>query len=324
MTQTHEILQIVNQELSATQWHAEPASLYDPIAYTMSMGGKHLRSALTLMGCNVFSEDLTPAIKPALGLEIFHNFTLLHDDIMDKAATRRGKPTVHIQWNENAAILSGDAMLIKAYQYIAQCPANVLPEVLSLFSQTAIEVCEGQQYDMNFETQTSVTEAEYLRMIELKTAVLLAASLKIGALIGGATPAQASSLYQFGIHIGIAFQLQDDYLDVYGDPAVFGKKIGGDISCNKKTFLLIRALANADATQKIQLQDWIKANPADTTEKIANVSQLYTNIGVHKECQSLMQSELDKAFVHLTQSCTSREKTSHLRNLASELMQREK
>jgi geranylgeranyl diphosphate synthase, type II len=324
MKSQQEIIRIVQEELASTNWLSEPIALYDPIAYTMSMGGKHIRSAITLMACNVYSENIQAAIKPAIGLEVFHNFTLLHDDIMDKADTRRGKPTVHVKWNDNAAILSGDAMLIKAYQLIAQCPKELLADVLAVFSQTAIEVCEGQQYDMNFENQDSVSEEEYLEMIRLKTAVLLAASLKIGAIIGGATAQQANALYDFGIHIGIAFQLQDDLLDVYGDPIVFGKKIGGDISCNKKTFLLIRALHNATPTQRKDLLHWIAQNPMDKTEKIAQVTTLYNETGVKQDCHELMQQHFERALICLKHSCEEKEKTVFLEKLAQELMQREK
>ena len=234
--------------------------LYRPIDYVLSMGGKHLRPSLMLMACNIFSEDIAPAIKPAIGIEIFHNFTLLHDDIMDKADSRRGKPTVHKKWEENVAILSGDAMLIKAYQYISTCPEKRLSKILEVFSQTAIEVCEGQQYDMDFEKESLVTEEMYLKMIRLKTAVLLGASLKIGAIIGGANQHEANCLYDFGINIGIAFQLKDDLLDVYGNSKKFGKTIGGDITCNKKTFLLIRTINKANEKEKEELEKWLNIN----------------------------------------------------------------
>lgn len=324
MKSREEIIEIVQNELTLTNWLSEPIDLYKPIAYTMSMGGKHIRSAITLMACNLYSDNIHLALQPAIGIEVFHNFTLLHDDIMDKAETRRGKPTVHVKWNDNTAILSGDAMLIKAYQLLAKCPPENLSEILSVFSQTAIEVCEGQQYDMNFEHQHTVSEEEYIEMIRLKTAVLLAASLKIGAIIGGATPLQANALYDFGIHIGIAFQLQDDLLDVYGDPTIFGKKIGGDIVCNKKTFLLIRALKNANNTQRNKIQHWMTQHPDDPTEKIVQMTSIFNETGVKQACQQRMKEHYNKALLALNKACEVEEKIVHLQKLASELMQREK
>lgn len=257
MKKFHDILRIVNTSLEELSWEREPQGLYAPIAYTLSLGGKRVRPALTLMACNLFSDDLTPAIQPALGIEIFHNFTLLHDDIMDKADIRRGKPTVHKYWNENTAILSGDIMQILAYVLISEAPAAHLKKVLDVFSRTAIEVCEGQQYDMDFENRETVDADAYLEMIRLKTAVLLGCSLYIGAIIGGANENDARNLYQFGVNIGIAFQLKDDLLDVYGNEENFGKKVGGDILCNKKTFLLIHAKKLAEGKIKLELNGWL-------------------------------------------------------------------
>ena len=320
-----EIHQIITQELSKIDWSIKPEKLYHPIDYILSMGGKHLRPSLTLMACNIFSEDITPAIKPAIGIEIFHNFTLLHDDIMDKADTRRGKPTVHKKWDENVAILSGDAMLIKAYQYITTCPENKLREILQVFSQTAIEVCEGQQYDMDFETQNLVTEEMYLNMIRLKTAVLLGASLKIGAIIGGANQHEANCLYDFGINIGIAFQLKDDLLDVYGNPKDFGKTIGGDITCNKKTFLMIRAINKANGQEKEELEKWLNINsPEKNSEKIKVITKLYSDLKVDIDCKKIMTEYKQKAISNLKEMEISGRKTTLLQSVAEFLMDRNK
>src|ERR1035437_2649996 len=220
-----EITQLITSELEQINWNKEPKGLYEPIGYVLSLGGKRIRPALTLMACNLFSDDVQPAVDSALGLEIFHNFTLLHDDIMDRADVRRGQLTVHKKWNDNTAILSGDVMQIASYQYIAKTPEKYLKQTLDLFSQTAAEICEGQQYDVDFEKRENVTGDEYLEMIRLKTAVLLGCSLKTGAWIGGAGEEDAKNLYDFGINIGLAFQLKDDILDVYGDESTFGKKI---------------------------------------------------------------------------------------------------
>ena len=236
------LIPIIQNELSHNYQEKQPSGLYQPIDYVLSEGGKRIRPILCLMACNLFTDDIEIAVKPAIGLEIFHNFTLLHDDIMDHADVRRGKATVHKKWNENTAILSGDVMMIEAYEHFMQLSPILLSQVLPIFNRTAREVCEGQQYDMDFEQALDITEAEYLKMIRLKTAVLLAGALKIGAIIGGASLNNAQKIYDFGIAMGIAFQLQDDYLDTFGNKETFGKKIGGDIVENKKTILLIKAL----------------------------------------------------------------------------------
>ncbi|MCL1943129.1 MAG: polyprenyl synthetase family protein [Candidatus Azobacteroides sp.] len=266
-----------NQILSVTK---APERLYEPIRYMLSLGGKKIRPALVLMSCNLFSDEVEPAVDPALGIEIFHNFTLMHDDLMDRSDMRRGKPTIHKKWNDNTAILSGDAMLILAYQYVSSCKPEILSEVLNLFSTTAREVCEGQQFDMDFETRDRVTEEEYLEMIRLKTAVLLGCALKTGAFAGNADPLDARYLYDFGINIGLAFQLKDDLLDVYGDASVFGKNIGGDIVCNKKTFLLIKALEHADSRQKDVLNHWISLPAFDRDEKVRQVTEIYNQLNI--------------------------------------------
>lgn len=260
----------------------QPVELYDPISYSLDMGGKRLRPVLVLLAYNLFAEDVERAVPAAVGIEVFHNFTLLHDDIMDKADVRRNRPTVHKKFSENAAILSGDAMAFQSYRYFLEEKSDALPDVLEVFSKTAIEVCEGQQYDMDFEQRLDVTEEEYLEMIRLKTAVLLACSLKVGALLANASEELATALYDFGINLGLAFQLQDDLLDTFGDQAVFGKQIGGDILANKKTFLLINALEKASADEKAVLESWIDKTDFDAKEKIDAVTKLYLSVGVKK------------------------------------------
>ena len=261
--------------------------LYDPIEYVLGLGGKRLRPVLMLLAYNLYKEDVTRIFSQAAGIETYHNFTLLHDDLMDKADMRRNKPTVHKKWDENTAILSGDAMLILAYQFMMKkCPLECVERVMEVFGRTALEVCEGQQWDMEFEHRLDVTVDEYIEMIRLKTSVLLAAALKIGAILGGAPEKDAQLLYDFGIKMGLAFQLQDDYLDVYGDPAVFGKKIGGDILCNKKTFMLITALSLAEGEDKETLLNWLRATDYVAEEKIQSVTALYNKVGVPELCQA--------------------------------------
>jgi len=280
MLKFEEIQNIVNNEIAKLDFKSEPVELYQPISYVLSGNGKRLRPCLALLSCNLFNNDIRNAIKPAIGVEMFHNFTLLHDDIMDKADIRRNKPTVHKKWNENVAILSGDAMLIKTYELFFELKPNILAKVIEVFNKAALQVCEGQQYDMNFETKIDVTTDEYIKMITLKTAVLLAASLKIGAIIGGATLKDANLLYNYGINLGIAFQLQDDYLDVYGDVKTFGKKIGGDIVSNKKTYLLISAIENAKDENKYKLLNLLYNKHIESHEKIKEVTDIYNDLNI--------------------------------------------
>lgn len=240
---------LIKQAIEATAYPSQPEGLYEPIAYTLSMGGKRLRPTLTLMAYALYAEDVERALPTAIALETYHNHTLLHDDLMDNADVRRGMPTVHKKWDANTAVLSGDAMLIMACQKMMETHTPYLPELMRLFLRTQQEICEGQQYDVNFESRTDVTVEEYIEMIRLKTSVLLACALKSGALIAGATEEEQDLLYRFGEKVGLAFQLQDDYLDCYGDPATFGKAIGGDIRCGKKTFMLISALAKANKNE---------------------------------------------------------------------------
>jgi len=280
MLKFEEIQNIVNNEIAKLDFKSEPVELYQPISYALSGNGKRLRPCLALLSCNLFNNDIRNAIKPAIGVEMFHNFTLLHDDIMDKADIRRNKPTVHKKWNENVAILSGDAMLIKTYELFFELKPNILAKVIEVFNKAALQVCEGQQYDMNFETKIDVTTDEYIKMITLKTAVLLAASLKIGAIVGGATLKDADLLYYYGINLGIAFQLQDDYLDVYGDVKTFGKKIGGDIVSNKKTYLLISAIENAKDENKYKLLNLLYNKHIKSHEKIKEVTDIYNDLNI--------------------------------------------
>lgn len=320
MNTLQEILTIVNASLAQISWNRSPQGLYAPVEYTLSLGGKRIRPVLTLMACDLFSDDLEPAIKPALGLEIFHNFTLLHDDIMDKADIRRGKPTVHKKWNENTAILSGDVMQIAAYQLISETPVHNLKQVLDTFSKTAIEVCEGQQYDMEFESRETVLPDEYLEMIRLKTAVLLGCALYTGAVIGGAGESDACNLYEFGINMGLAFQLKDDLLDVYGDEASFGKKVGGDILCNKKTYLLIQAKKLAEGDVKSTLTGWLSHPNPDPEKKIQSVTSIYNQLGVKKICEDTMSVYYEKAIAFLEKVSVDSYKKQELRKLAEKLM----
>jgi len=318
-----EITQIVSSALEQFDLRKEPFGLYEPIAYVLSLGGKRIRPALTLMSCHLFTDDYSLAIKPALGIEVFHNFTLLHDDIMDRADIRRGRPTVHKKWDDNTAILSGDVMQISAYQLIAETPEKYLKPVLDLFSCTAIEICEGQQYDVEFENRKQVDAEEYLEMIRLKTAVLLGCALKTGAIIGGAGEEDAQNLYDFGINIGLAFQLKDDLLDVYGNELTFGKKIGGDILCNKKTYLLIHALQLAKDQIKHELNYWLTINNQEDNQKIQAVTSIYNQLGVKRICEEKMSFFYDSAIANLEKVSLSDTKKHELRILAEKLMLRE-
>jgi len=316
-----EIQAILSAEIEKINLDKNPRGLYEPIRYTLALGGKRIRPALTLLACNLFSANIQPAVNAALGLEIFHNFTLLHDDIMDKADVRRGQPTVHKKWNENTAILSGDVMQILAYQYMTNVPEKNLSKVLNAFSEMAIEICEGQQFDMEFENRENVSADEYLNMIRLKTAVLLGTALKIGAWIGGSDDQDAQLLYDFGINIGLAFQLKDDLLDVYGDEKTFGKKIGGDISCNKKTYLLIYAKNLAKEKDAEELAFYLKTTQP-SEEKIRAVTDLYNRLGVKKICEEKMNFYYHTAVAAFEKVSVSADKKQELRNLAQKLMAR--
>lgn len=314
-----EICRTIEEALARLTFDQPPRSLFDPITYILSLGGKRIRPALALMACDLFGGKNEDVLQPALGLEVFHNFTLLHDDLMDEADRRRDKPTVHKLWNPNVAILSGDAMLICAYQLVAKANDKA---ILELFSRTALEICAGQQYDMEFESRSDVTEEEYLEMIRLKTAVLLACALKVGAMIGGASTADADALYDYGIHIGLAFQLQDDLLDVYGDPKTFGKNIGGDILCNKKTFLLINALSAASEEQRQVMEDWMARKTYDAQEKIAAFTNLYNELSIRDLTERRIEDYYRMADEDLARLSIAPETLSVLKGTCDRLMKR--
>ncbi len=323
MYSSKELLQLVNEAIASLPLEREPKGLYAPIRYVLSLGGKRIRPVLMLMAYNLYREDVKPCIMPAIGLETYHNFTLLHDDLMDRAEVRRGKACVHRKWNDNTAILSGDNMLVLAFQYMMQCDETKMPDVMRVFSKTAIEIDEGQQYDIDFETRNDVTEAEYIEMIRLKTSVLLACALQIGATLAGAPEQDTQALYRFGENLGLAFQLQDDFLDVYGDPKVFGKKIGGDILCDKKTYMLINALLHASEADRAELQSWIGRKDCNPEEKIQAVTTLYTKIGVDRMAQERMNAYYAEAEACLDKVNLSEERKHMLRSIALELMGRQ-
>ena len=318
-----DVQQKIEREIARIQFVNPPKSLYEPIVYTLSLGGKRIRPALLLMACNLYQDEIESAMQPALGLEVFHNFTLLHDDLMDEADMRRNQPTVHKRWSSNAAILSGDAMLIYAYRLFEGVQDGLLKPVLQLFTTTALEICAGQQFDMEFETRQDVTEAEYIEMIRLKTAVLLACALKMGAMLGKAPEVEQEVLYRLGIHMGLAFQLQDDLLDVYGDTAVFGKQLGGDIVSNKKTFLLINALQRATGHEKAVLTDWISRKTFNPEEKIAAVTQVYDQLGLKELTEDKIQVYYKEAMDSLGMLNVPTERLAYLKEVCTRLMYRQ-
>ena len=317
-----QLLGKVNAYLKQMPYSRPPKGLYEPIAYELDLGGKRVRPVLMLMAYNLYREDVDTILPQAAGLETYHNHTLLHDDVMDHADMRRGKPTVHNVWDENTAILSGDAMLILAYRLMAQCPADKLPQVLGIFTETTMEICEGQQWDMEFEKRMDVKVDEYVEMIRLKTSVLLAAALKIGACLAGAPEEDARKLYDFGMKMGLAFQLQDDWLDVYGDPKVFGKNIGGDILCNKKTYMLITALQQADDDQRAELEGWLSATNCEPAEKIAAVTRLYNKVGVGERCMERVEAYYNEGLAVLDSVALPAERKQVLKEFACSLMNR--
>lgn len=322
MKTADELLTQVNAFLDALPYERTPKSLYEPIRYVLSMGGKRIRPVLMLLGYNLYKEDTDKILMNAIALETYHNYTLLHDDLMDQADLRRGHETVHKKWDANTAILSGDSMLVLAYERMAQCDSRHLADVLSLFTTTALEIGEGQQYDMEFETRDDVREEEYIEMIRLKTSVLLACALKIGAILADASAEDADNLYKFGEQIGLAFQLQDDYLDVYGDSKVFGKKIGGDITSNKKTFMLINAFSHADEAQRQELEKWVNAKSFDREEKIAAVTRLYNEIGIDKMAQDKIAYYFEQSKKYLDAVLVPAERKEELLKYAQRMMKR--
>jgi len=319
-----EILQLVNDYLDHLPYDRKPASLYDPVQYVLSLGCKRIRPVLMLLGYNLWREQPEDILMPACGIETYHNYTLLHDDLMDNADVRRGHQTVHRRWDANKAILSGDSMLVLAYQRVAQVPADKLQQVLDLFTITALEIGEGQEYDMSFEMRNDVTEDEYIEMIRLKTSVLLACALKIGAILAGAPQTDAERLYRLGEQVGLAFQLQDDLLDVYGNPAVFGKAIGGDITSNKKTYMLINAVNRADDQQRAALEHWILAKDFDRAEKVTAVTRLYDEIGIRQLCEEKINYYFEQARQTLSQVNVPDDRKQCLSAYMDELLHRNK
>lgn len=324
MQTNEQMLSAIENYLAQTEFPAEPELLYAPIGYSLAGGGKRLRPMLLTLSCGIFSDDVKQALPAAAAVEVFHNFTLLHDDIMDRSDMRRGKPSVHTKWNDNVAILSGDAMMILAYRLLCQSPAGALPRLLGVFNDVAVGVCEGQQYDMDFERTESVTEDQYLRMIELKTAVLLAGALKLGAICGGASDADSDGLYRFGIGVGLAFQLQDDLFDTYGDTVVFGKPIGGDILAGKKTYLLTLALREADAPTRRRLLGLLREQNMPCSEKIASVRAIYDSLGVREQTEQAVSDYFDRAERELSALDVPAVRLESLRELDRLLLKRKK
>ncbi|AMR33123.1 isoprenyl synthetase [Mucilaginibacter sp. PAMC 26640] len=320
MRKLEDLQALIATSVAKLKYPLYPAELYEPITYILAIGGKRMRPALLLMACDLFGGDVEAALPPALAIEVFHNFTLMHDDIMDNAPKRRGRSTVHEKWNQNVAILSGDVMLIEGYKLMMQVRNDILRQVLDIFNDTAVGVCEGQQLDMTFETSSDISIDEYINMIRLKTAVVLGGALKIGALIGEADQKDADLLSVFGINLGIAFQLQDDILDVYGDPEKFGKQVGGDIISNKKTYLLIKAL---ELTSSAELDTWLAAKEFNAAEKVAAVTAIYNAADVRRYAEDEMQAYAEKAFKALEQINLPEQSKQYLRDFADGLLVRE-
>jgi geranylgeranyl diphosphate synthase type II len=322
MHTVEDLHQLFIQKLEKENFSHEPKELYEPFNYMLSLGGKRMRPLLTLMACDMLGGNLEQALDGAMSIELFHNFTLVHDDIMDNAPIRRGLPTVHIKYNSNVALLSGDVMLVYAYKFLDRLDHSILKKCLTHFNDTAVKVCEGQQLDLNFETQEQVTMNDYLHMIELKTAVLPAFALQLGTIIAGAPEAEASQLYQFGINIGMAFQLQDDILDSFGDEKIFGKKTGGDIAQNKKTILLIRALEVADARVKKELAKWYNSPSPNSDEKIADIKKIFSDLKVKDFAVEKMESYHKTAMSNLSKLSIPGSKKEVLKNFAEQLLYR--
>lgn len=318
------MLEKINDYIKDLPLEKEPRGLYEPIRYILSLGGKRIRPVLMMMAYELWCDDSEKILPLAVALETFHNFTLLHDDVMDHADMRRGMPTVHKKWDENTAILSGDNMLVLAFRWMQQCPADKMPAVLKVFTDTAVEIDEGQQYDVDFESRDDVREEEYIEMIRLKTSVLLACAVKIGAIMAGAPEEDVENLYKFGEAIGLSFQLQDDYLDVYGDPKVFGKAIGGDITSNKKTYMLINAFNRAEGADKEELTRWITAKEFDREEKVKAVTAIYNKLGIDRMAKAKMEQYYTEAVVYLEKVNVSDDKKKALKQYADMMMKREK
>ena len=324
MKTSTEILDIVSRYIDTLPYDRKPQSLYEPIKYVLSAGGKRIRPSFVLMAYNLFKDDVETALPAAAALETYHNYTLLHDDLMDNADMRRGRATVHKKWDANTAILSGDTMLSLAYLHLAKVEPEYLKPALDLFTETALEVSEGQQFDMEFESRQDVTEAEYIEMIRLKTSVLLACALKMGALIAGASAEDADLIYKFGEKVGLAFQLQDDYLDVYGDPAVFGKAIGGDITSNKKTYMLINAWLRADEETRSELQHWIDISDFNRDEKVKAVTAIYDRLGIRTLAEEKIKECFEESRQYLDRISISDDRKQVLREYTERMMNRKK
>ena len=324
MKTSKEILGIVSRYIDSLPYDRQPQSLYDPVKYVLSAGGKRIRPSFVLMAYNIFRDDVETALPAAAALETYHNYTLLHDDLMDNADMRRSRPTVHKKWDANTAILSGDTMLSLAYLHLAKVDSQYLKPALDLFTETALEVSEGQQFDMEFETRRDVTEDEYIEMIRLKTSVLLACALKMGALLGGASGEDADLLYRFGEKVGLAFQLQDDYLDVYGDPEVFGKAIGGDIVSNKKTYMLINAWNLAGESDRAELLRWIEAEDFVRKEKVEAVTAIYNRLGIDRLAEKKISEYFDESRQYLSRVGVDESRKAVLLDYAMAMMNRRK
>lgn len=324
MLSFNELYDKVNFYIDDMQYNAQPEGLYAPIKYVLSLGGKRIRPILMLMAYNLYHEEVDAILPNAIALETYHNFTLLHDDLMDRADMRRGNMTVHKKWDDNTAILSGDAMLIMAYKLFTETENPYLSKAVKTFNAATLGVCDGQQYDVEFESRNDVKEEEYMEMIRLKTSLLLACALKIGAELAGASDEDADNLYQFGEKMGLAFQLQDDLLDVYGDPAVFGKQIGGDILCNKKTFMLINAYNLANPSQKAQLKEWIEKTDFVPSDKIQAVTAIYDAVGIKAICQEKIEQLFTQSLDCLAKVKIEDSKKSELKAFADKLLKRNK
>ena len=323
MYTSEELLKKVNVALDSLAYDRKPFTLYEPIKYVLSLGGKRVRPVLTLLAYNLYKDDPERIMTQAIGLETYHNFTLLHDDLMDNADMRRGHETVHKKWNANQAILSGDTMLLQAFERIEDCDVAYVKDVFQTFLITTYEIGEGQQLDVEFETRNDVTEDEYIEMIRLKTSVLLACAVKIGAILAGASKEDQENLYKFGEQIGLAFQLQDDLLDVYGDPKVFGKNIGGDITSNKKTYMLINAYNRASDAQRQELMKWINAKEFNRNEKVAAVTKLYDEIGIRQLCEQKMEECYQLALKYLAKVNVPEDRKAELKIYAADMMKRQ-
>ncbi|MEM6642523.1 MAG: polyprenyl synthetase family protein [Bacteroidota bacterium] len=319
-----DLLQKLEAQIQSLQLGNHPANLYDPMRYMLSLGGKRLRPLLVLLGYRLHKQDVAEVLIPALSVELFHNFTLMHDDIMDKAPLRRGNPTVHEKWNETVAILSGDTMMVKAYDLMLKMPPEYLAAAITKFNKCSVEVCEGQQLDMNYEELATVTEQQYLEMIRLKTAVLLGYSLELGGLMAGLSETKLKQLQMLGEKAGIGFQLMDDLLDVYADKAKFGKQVGGDIVSNKKTYLLIKARELSNGAQKEKLCELLEAESFDAEEKVASVKQIYQEIGIAEITARKMNEYYDEAFRILSGFEGDRKGKEELRSFLEKLMQRDR